>query len=439
MESIEWRKLAGRLVRFINFAWWFDRWNALLLAASLIGAAAILIFRNQQVELSPSASLIIVTAVVLLLAVTAWLLARKHFVRLEDAYVRLEKVLHLNNALSTACAGVGPWPSLPPADRTGGYTWRWSRLLGPTLLAASILAASFLVPTAPLAADDRSGPQEPPAWEDIESWLKELEEKDAAEKTDLERTAERVAELRNQPEEEWYRHSSMEATDTLKQQLAESIRRLEKNAATANRSLGALKNHASRLTDTDRRRLASEYSDALRGMQSGELRPNAALLESLKNTDLNKLSSLSPDQIRQLRDALDKTSGACSQCLGAMASPAAWSNDSDLLWEESSGAPGLRFPEGGSIQRGPGEAPISLSDQRSDLGSNNLEEVASKDYSRATFGDTLAVGEGEHEIDKSSSGSRSAGAVRSTGEGGERVWRDALLPSEREILGRYFK
>ena len=439
-EPREWRRHAKRLARFINFAWWLERWNTLLLVASLIGAVAILILRDQRIELIPSTSIIIVDAVLVLLALSAWLLARDRFVAVGEAYVRLEKELHLHNALSTARAGVGPWPALPPRDQLdSGYGWNWPRLAAPSLIACALLTTAFLIPVRPLSGDDQAGPEEPPAWEDIDSWLKELEEEDAADETDLERTAERVAQLRNQPEEEWYSHSSMEATDTLKQQLAESIRRLEKDSATANRSLGALQNHSSQLSEASRRRLTSEYNDALEGMKSGGLRPNSALLNSLQNIDLNNLSSLSPSQLQQLRNSLKQTSGSCSKCLGGLGVPAGWRNDADLLSQGGKGAPGLRFPDGGPIKRGPGEAPISLSQNPSDLGTNNLEEVSSKDYSRATFGDTLAIGEGEHKVDKSAAGPRSAGAVRSTGEGGDRIWRESLLPSEREVLGRYFQ
>ena len=88
---------------------------------------------------------------------------------------------------------------------------------------------------------------------------------------------------------------------------------------------------------------------------------------------------------------------------------------------------------------GPGEAPISLSDSRSELHTSNLEGVQSTDFSRAAFGDTLAVGEGEHEIEETTGGTRRAGAVRSKGEGGERIWRETLLPEERDVLKRYFK
>lgn len=436
----EWRCLARRVVRIVNTGWWLERFSPLLVLFSIVAAITILILRNQRVEAPLATCLYLIGGITALLGIAAWFLARSHFVRLTDGYVRMEKELRLHNALSAALDGAGPWPELPRHRALStGYSWRWTRIAVPVTFALSVIAAALLIPVSQVSAGDAGMPNEPLAWEEMESWLEKLDEEKAVEKAGLEQIKEQIDQLRDEPEDEWFSHSSMEATDTLKQQLSQSLRQLSKDSASASRSLGALEKYSSQLTEATRDQLASEFEEALKGMQSGRLGPNSELMNALKNIDPKNLSQMSKEQMQQLTDALKECSGASNSCLGGLGMPEGWSMGPGLYGEHGPGFPNARFPEGMGINRGPGEAPISLSDDASDLGTSNPEGVQSTDYSRAAFGDTLAIGEGEHEIDESTKGSRSAGAMQSKGQGGERIWRESLLPDERDVLKRYFK
>jgi hypothetical protein len=55
------------------------------------------------------------------------------------------------------------------------------------------------------------------------------------------------------------------------------------------------------------------------------------------------------------------------------------------------------------------------------------------------MGDLLAIGETEHDDKESNAKASQGGAVASQGKGGEAVWRESLLPSEKAVLKRYFK
>ena len=69
-----------------------------------------------------------------------------------------------------------------------------------------------------------------------------------------------------------------------------------------------------------------------------------------------------------------------------------------------------------------------------------METLRSDDFERSALGDTLAVGQTEHEIDETLyQGPQAAGAVAAAGEGGETVWRNPLPPDEQQVLKRYFK
>jgi hypothetical protein len=81
-----------------------------------------------------------------------------------------------------------------------------------------------------------------------------------------------------------------------------------------------------------------------------------------------------------------------------------------------------------------------LSEKETHLSGGRAETLTNPDYRRAAMGDTLAVREGEHEIDESLyQGPTAAGATAALGAGGETVWTTPLVPEEQEVLTRYFK
>ena len=98
-----------------------------------------------------------------------------------------------------------------------------------------------------------------------------------------------------------------------------------------------------------------------------------------------------------------------------------------------------QMPGRGGVQRGPGPAPLFLGDEETNLGTNNIEGVENQDFSKAAPGQVLGIGQAEHEIDETKTGPQQAGSVGSTGQGGDTIWRESLMPSEKAVLKRYFK
>ena len=311
-----WHSLAQRLVRKVNAGWWLDRFSPLLIISSVAIAATILIMRSQALPLEGNLPLTIGAGVTLLaIALVAFFLARRHFIQAEDGLVRLEARLQLKNALTTAEQGVGQWPE-PPRDLSkvnAGLEWNWLRVATPFLIAVLAIAASLLVPITSVEAA-QAPPSEPLAWAQMEEWMEQLEEEDILEEESIEEVAEKIEELRNKPEDEWFSHSSLEATDTLRQDLQRQIQNLGAELANAERDLNALQNYSSQLSEETKDKLIAEYDQALQNLAMNNLSLNPELMNALQGIDPKQLAQgqmgqMSQEQLDQLREALRKAAG----------------------------------------------------------------------------------------------------------------------------------
>ena len=93
----------------------------------------------------------------------------------------------------------------------------------------------------------------------------------------------------------------------------------------------------------------------------------------------------------------------------------------------------------GDIQRGPGTVPLGMQEKESQLDTNNPVRPENTNFADALPGDNLGTQDGEHEVDQSPVGPSQGGDVRATGEGGDAVWRESLMPDEKRVLREYFK
>jgi hypothetical protein len=92
------------------------------------------------------------------------------------------------------------------------------------------------------------------------------------------------------------------------------------------------------------------------------------------------------------------------------------------------------------VTRGPGEAPLSFSENASNTGPGKTETVSNDDFGRAALGDLLGTQKGEHDLDPSEAQPIiSAGAPGAAGAGGDAVWVNRLTPAERAALSAFFK
>ena len=350
--------------------------------------------------------------------------------------VRIEASMRLRNALSAATAGVAPWPELPPRV-DAGIDWNWQRVLVPPVAALSFLTAGLLIPVSARSTGPADHPDQPLAWENLEADIERLDQEEVIDEAYLEEMRKKLEDLKAQEEEEWFSHSSLEATDTLKKEHAAQVEKLERELGRADKALGNLEKNAGGMSPAEKEKLLNQFDQALQGLQNGSLRPNPQLLDQLRKLDPKNLGQMNQDQLNQLHENMKKAGKACKDCQGGGCESDEWSdelNDGDQPGDKEGNGPG-----NGGVQRGPGHAPGMLGKEGDKMDTGALEGLESKDLSRSLPGDLLQLQDGEHDVDQTPVGPRAGGAAGATGDGGDRVWKDALDPEEQKALKKFFE
>jgi len=307
----------------------------------------------------------------------------------------------------------------------------------PVLIGGLLLATVSLLELPRLATSARPN-EEPIAWTQLESWLQTLDQAKIVDQPALDKLKEDVDGLRNQPEKEWYSQSSLEAGDALRQQTGQSLRELEQNLEKS-ADLIAQAQQAGQMSASELQTLSESLKQAADALQSGNLAANKQLAGKLRNFDPSTLKTMSPEQLQALQQRLAAGAKICGQCVGpnlgegvAMAGDGHRSGKSGKDDKYGKGASG--HPGGG------GPAELGLDEMAENLRTKRAEGDSNIDPSRALPGEVIAMAKGRHTVDKTvPTGSMDAGAISSTGQGGDAVWRDSLTPDERQVLQRYFK
>ncbi|MDX2227587.1 MAG: hypothetical protein SFY92_10930 [Verrucomicrobiae bacterium] len=370
----------------------------------------------------------------LLLAIFSYGRGRKFFLTEPQALARLDECNHLHNALTAAALGMIPWPRPLPAPVRDGFSWNLKTLCVPLLLSICILTLGLQLPTG-RSPGWMGGPKEMPTSVTLaESWLDSLKEQDVIEPEALGEFQEQLDQLKNQKPEDWFKHSSMEAGDSLRQRLFESVQSMDQNLAQMEKAFDNLQNLPQPASPQSLQALSEDMQKALKGLESGRLPLNRETLSQLKNMDPSKLSQLSREQMEKLSKAFQKSGGACKGILGKDAKCGL------NLKMDAGGMALCQKPGNGGITRGRGDAPLFFDENQTQLGTTRTEKLENEDLSRATLGDTMGVSQGEHKIDPSKfKGPAEAGLISGTGAGGEAVWRDETTPAERETLQKFFQ
>ncbi len=408
----------------MNLGFWLAGFLPLLFSAGLAQAFLLLWFRRNEIGSGFSWSLFAVILVVA--AGYAGYRQRGRRYSPRDALVYLESRLGLNNALTAADNGVAPWPdpaNLPPRTLPA---WSWRRIAPWPAWTLAVLVLAASLPVNPAPSTPPPPPVEPIAWGEIESWFQTVEDAEIVENAALDAFREQVDALRRQPPGERYSHSSLEATDALRQRSERALRELRENLEKTARALAAADAFPDGIPSGWEAALREDLTGAITGFEEGLLRIDADLLDQIRELDIQNLSAMPEDDLKNLRECLDAGLAACDAALGDRDS-----EDNRLL---------AAFP-GPGIGKGPAPAPLSFRDDRALDAVSRRESVPNDDLSRAALGDRVGVGIGdEPDTDRPAyTGPVEPGNMAHPGGGGEAVSRESFTPDEQAVLERYFR
>lgn len=447
-----WQAQARRVALQVNFAWWLQRFSAPLLVSALIATTSLLWLRRQYPAFPTLQWLGILAGIVVVIALVTLFIARRDFETPQQSMVRIEAAMRMRSGLSAALAGVAPWPDVP-VKVDAGLRWHWKRVLLPPLAAILLLGAGLLVPLHRLLPSTPT-PDQPQAWERTESELARLEEEKVIDQEYIEEVRKKIDDLRAQDPQEWFSHASMEATDNMRKEHRAETKRLEREMSQAAKALETLQKNP-QLGEKEKARLANEFDQAMEAMKNGAMKPNPALMEQLKNLDPQQLGQLTPEQMQQLQQNLQKNAeqlqgegqqgegGQGEEWLDELLADGSHPGDKGKGQGQGQGE-GEGEGEGdgpgkGGVSRGPGHDPNLLGKASQDLETGAVEGLKATDLSKARPGDLLELQDGKHDVDTSASKLSGGGDVSDTGKGGDRVWKDSLDPQEQKALKKFFE
>lgn len=422
-----WLRRAQREAWRFNAGWWVQFFLPWVIGLGILTSVSILALRSADRD--PAALLVPVAGIVVAGLLVSLMKARRRFLSRADSLARLDADLHLHNRLSSASSGVGDWPQRRE-EAALALRWNWTALLWPPAAAFALVCAALLISLPDASSTGTTlAKAEPPAWTSTQEKLEALRKDEIVQRESVEQFQAALDALRKQPSDEWFRHESLEAGDNLQSQLTQSLADLQKNLETALGALEAAREIEQVQLQAMAQPLDKALSESLEAMELGKLPLDDKMLSQLKGLDASKIRKLSAEDWKKLSDAMKAGVGTCSGgfCKGENAG----SNLIALIMNQAGR---------GGVTRGPGTAPLTLSDQESNLGTTKTEAVKNDDLSHAALGDLMGLGSGEHKVDKSvDTTSQSGGTMSAAGTGSEAVWQQTATPAEQGALRKFFQ
>lgn len=421
--QLEWQKTAARLRRRVNLAWWYQEVTIPLVLVALVGGSFALLARWYEWSLNAWFWTVIGVLALGACGFAFWR-ARRKWLTMEQAYVRLDADLGLCNALSTALAGRGSWPKLLEGQSV--VRWRAGQVALPVVGAFLFLLFGFALPVAP--AKQGSPELQPYTWSRLASEVEELVEEGLIDEDYADEVKERLEELREQKAEEWFSAASLEATDSLQQAHSREMNRLKRDLMEIQKTLKKAGNPDA--TKAQRQKLQQQFEEAMEGMRNGQMKPNEELMKQLSEAAKQGMEQMSEEERQRMQEKLKELADQLGE------NPGEGEGEGEGEGPDGEAGPGNGE---GEPRRGPGAASDLFGADSPKLDAGKFEHLDGEDDKEPEPGDLLNLEEIEHDLDKSKQGPTTSGAAKSEGTGGDRVWKDALDPDEQKSLKSFFE
>ena len=452
----EWRRIIRLTQWRINSGWWLNVYLPITMFITVVFASIVFIIKRAGLQDLKISYLWLGYCVTLILGgIVGYLINRNRFFSFEDVINRLDDRANLLNRLGTAYNTGGPWPSVP-GEFSVGLRWRKSLILAIVTLNLSLLLSIIWIPFYIYEGESTFTMEEPVSWNRVSEWIQTFRSDDTFDQPSLENFEDKLEELKELPKNEWYNQSSLEAGDNLREQFESSIKEtsmnMEKVIKILDQSLllskmltnsdsdngeSLIKQHNFSSSEIDR--LQQELGHLLDQLDLGNPSLSSELLSELRQLDLSEIQQVGKEELERMLRQLQKGVTHCNKCVGM-----------NSLDEQLADGGSNALADGGNavltgsgmsgISRGPGSLPLSFNKAKSEIGSTKIETIKNTDISRIKFGKVMGVSSGKPDVDHSSFVDPvESGNIKASGSGGEAVWRNVVVPKERDILKQYFK
>ena len=366
-----------------------------------------------------------------------YLMSRKEFYALSDVVLLYDKKYGFNCRLLQAFRNEQEWPALPDRFHES-FCLKWQKNLAFVLMTVIIIAFAQWIP---ISAKEAGIPiNQPTSWGDSNRLINQLEEDQSLDQQQIEKFREKLKELQEKEAEEWYKHTTLEASGNLLNSLSQTSQEHQQNLLAITAMLDkmeALKEYLTKIkkeeifvsknfeSELERilKQLEQDWDDEMKELMQQYLKINKEFMNVLKGIQpsayvQNNHHSVDKETLKKWLEEMKKW----KQCNGSGSEP-------------REGVPGAGL---GVLGGGLGGEP--LGDEASEEFKGGIQTVHNQDMQNMDLGELLGTSIGEHDIEKEKfKGKGKGGDAVHKGHGGDTVWRDNLLPEEQEILRSFNK
>ena len=400
-----------------------------LVIGTLLVTLGILVMRYYDPAFNSKSGLALIAGVFVLSGVIGFFRAKSQFEQESDCLVRLESHLGLDSKLTAAQSEISDWPEIPERI-SRPLQWNWKYLFIPVVGVLLLsLSALFFPMAAPSAPPSVAIPRE---WQALMQELNELEEEEFLEQDYVKEMQEKLEQLQAQEQEEWYKHSSLEAGNTLTKEHQNQMQKMGEAASKAQQALNTIsENGENSLSEEQKQELQKQLQEAAKQLAQNGLKPNEELRQMLEKAGAKPSAQMAPEDMKKLQEALDGMNELAEKQEGK-----------DGSKNNNEGSNQRKSPqEAGDLDEEDEDGPTNrkLGEEAEEYQANSNGALQSKDLSASVPGELIEVTQGEHELDMSAATSSAGGRSSHVGQGGSTTYESNYLPEEKRALKNFFK
>lgn len=443
--EVHWLNYFKGLKRRLNLGWFLQFFEPAFLLCLLILLCIVFVLKSYSPAFYHETEYLYMSGVFLSFlfsCIFAWRKARKRFFNLRDVVLQYDSKYQFNCILLQAYDKQQEWPHLPDNFHES-FSFEWRHNASFFIMTIIIISSAQWIP---IAAKELDIPVEQPAsWRESDRLISQLEEDDALEQQQIQKFRQKLKELQGKEAEEWFKHSTLEASESLLNSLRQTSQEHQQNMsdlAAMLQKMDALQQYLNKIkkeeisvskdfeSQLERtiKQLEQEWDDEMKDLMRQYLKMQKELMQDLKSVKPS-------DYVRNNRTPIDKEKlkkwlermkqqikENCPTC-------------SAESKENCSSCGAGQLPGMGGINRGPGYGGDPLGDENAEEVKGKIETVYNQDMKNMRMGELLGTSNGEHDPDKAIfKGNLKGGDTEFKGDGGDAVWKENLLPEEQELL-----